>query len=95
MYRWTLNQTDFEQVPSAIMVWRNQKNQVCVEVLSPLFAFLIEKLNQEPLSAMELHQLIGLTLPDLSVPEIDRQLNELSNLLCQFGLIYIPQDYLN
>ena len=95
VYRWTLNQTDFEQVPSAIMVWRNQKNQVCVEVLSPLFAFLIEKLNQEPLSAMELHQLIGLTLPDLSVPEIDRQLNELSNLLCQFGLIYIPQDYLN
>ena len=90
--RWTLNQTDFEQDPSAIMVWRNQDDQVCVEPLSPLFAYLIEKLNQAPLAEGELRKLMSSTLVDLTAQEIDLQINALSNLLSRLELIYIPQD---
>ena len=92
VYRWTLNQTDFEQDPSAIMVWRNQDDQVCVEPLSPLFAYLIEKLNQAPLAEGELRKLMSSTLVDLTAQEIDLQINALCNLLSRLELIYIPQD---
>lgn len=85
-------QTDFEQDPSAIMVWRNQDDQVCVEPLSPLFAYLIEKLNQAPLAEGELRKLMSSTLVDLTAQEIDLQINALSNLLSRLELIYIPQD---
>ena len=87
VYRWTLNQTDFEQDPSAIMVWRNQDDQVCVEPLSPLFAYLIEKLNQAPLAEGELRKLMSSTLVDLTAQEIDLQINALSNLLSRLELI--------
>lgn len=92
VYRWAINQTDLEQDPSAIMVWRNQNDQVCVEALSPLFAFLIEKLHQQPLSEFELCELISATLPDLSSHEILLQVNTLSDLLTQLELIDMPKN---
>ena len=92
VYRWTLNQTDFEQDPSAIMVWRDQDDQVCVEALSPLFAQLIEQLSQAPLSELELGKLISSTLPSLSSQEVDLQMNALSDLLSRLELIHVPQD---
>ena len=92
VYRWALNQTELEQAPSAIMVWRNLADQVCVETLSPLFAYLIEKLNQAPLAERELRNLMSATLPDLTVQEVDLQMNALSDLLSQLELIHVPQD---
>ena len=92
VYRWALNQTELEQAPSAIMVWRNLADQVCVEALSPLFAYLIEKLNQAPLAERELRNLMSATLPDLTVQEVDLQMNALSDLLSRLELIHVPQD---
>ena len=92
VYRWALNQTELEQAPSAIMVWRNLADQVCVEALSPLFAQLIEQLSQAPLSELELGKLIRSTLPSLSSQEVDLQMNALSDLLNRLELLHVPQD---
>ncbi|HQW54265.1 MAG TPA: DUF2063 domain-containing protein, partial [Acinetobacter sp.] len=92
VYRWALNQTELEQAPSAIMVWRNLADQVCVEALSPLFAQLIEQLSQAPLSELELGKLIRSTLPSLSSQVVDLQMNALSDLLSRLELIHVPQD---
>lgn len=59
---------------------------------SPLFAYLIEKLNQAPLAEGEMRKLMSSTLVDLTAQEIDLQINALSNLLSRLELIYIPQD---
>ena len=87
VYLWTTEQQYFEHSPSAVMVWRNQDDQVCVEPLSPLFAYLIEKLNQAPLAEGELRKLMSSTLVDLTAQEIDLQINALSNLLSRLELI--------
>lgn len=87
VYLWTTEQQYFEHSPSAVMVWRNHHDQVCVEPLSPLFACLIEQLNQAPLAEGELRKLMSSTLVDLTAQEIDLQINALSNLLSRLELI--------
>ena len=91
VYLWTIEHQDFEYSPSAVMVWRNHHDQVCVEPLSPLFACLIEQLNQKALTKPELKQLIDTTLPDLSAPEVEQQLKLLSERLTELDLLYIPE----
>ena len=91
VYLWTTEQQYFEHSPSAVMVWRNQDDQVCVEPLSPLFACLIEQLNLKALTEQELKQLIYTTVPDLSEQEVEQQLKLLSERFTELDLLYIPE----
>ncbi|WP_333641132.1 putative DNA-binding domain-containing protein [Acinetobacter johnsonii] len=91
VYLWTTEQQYFEHSPSAVMVWRNHHDQVCVEPLSPLFACLIEQLNLKALTEQELKQLIYTTVPDLSEQEVEQQLKLLSERFTELDLLYIPE----
>lgn len=89
VYHWTTATTfaQIEPIPSAIMVWRDDQDKVCVESLSPLFAMLIEQLSFKPYSEIELYDLIQSVIPDLSEQETHVQLNELIMLLTQLRLL--------
>ena len=91
VYLWTTEQQYFEHSPSAVMVWRNHHDQVCVEPLPPLFACLIEQLNLKALTEQELKQLIYTTVPDLSEQEVEQQLKLLSERFTELDLLYIPE----
>ncbi len=93
VYDWTINMTvaQVEQAPSAIMVWRNENDQVCVERLSPLLALLIEQLNQKAMLELELNNLIQSAVPNLSAVDIQIQMNNLYNLLIKLKLLYISK----
>ena len=93
VYHWTINTTlaQIEHVPSAIMVWRNEDDQVCVEQLSPLLALLIERLNQKAMLELELNNLIQSAVANLSAVEIQTQIKNLSNFLIKLKLLYIPK----
>lgn len=91
VYLWTTEQQDFEHSPSAVMVWRNQHDQVCAEPLSPLFACLIEQLNQKALTEKELKYLIHTTVPDLSAQDVEQQLKQLAERLTGLDLLYISE----
>ena len=91
VYLWTTEQQYFEHSPSAVMVWRNQHDQICVEQLSPLFACLIEQINQKELTEQELKYLIHTTVPDLSVQQIEHQLTQLAERLTELDLLHIPE----
>ena len=92
VYNWTTT-TRLEQVehaPSAIMVWRDDLDQVCVEPLSPLFAMLLEQLNQAKLTEFGIYQLIKTVLPEFHEQEIQQQIYALKALLIRLRLIHIP-----
>ena len=91
VYLWTMEHQYFEHSPSAVMVWRNQHDQICVEQLSPLFACLIEQINQKELTEQELKYLIHTTVPDLSVQQIEHQLTQLAERLTELDLLHIPE----
>lgn len=94
VYNWTTT-TRLEQVehaPSAIMVWRDDLDQVCVEPLSPLFAMLLEQLNQTKLTESDLYQLIKTVLPEFYEQEIQQQIYALKVLLTRLRLIDIPHN---
>ncbi|MCI3879340.1 DNA-binding domain-containing protein [Acinetobacter higginsii] len=94
VYNWTTT-TRLEQVehaPSAIMVWRDDLDQVCVEPLSPLFAMLLEQLNQAKLTESDLYQLIKTVLPEFYEQEIQQQIYALKVLLTRLRLIHIPHN---
>ena len=82
-----------ELIPSAIMVWRDDLDRVRFEVLSPLFAVLIEQLNQNRSMQLDLYQVIESLLPDLSAQEIKIQIYELKALLTRLRLIHVPHNY--
>lgn len=93
VYQWTTAMTPSEAqpMPSAIMAWRNDHDQVCVEVLSPLFAMLIEQLNQNAsLGEQDIQQLIKSVLPEFSQQQIQIQIHTLKALLIRLELIYAP-----
>ena len=93
VYHWTINTTlaQVEHVPSAIMVWRNEDDQVCVEQLSPLLALLIEQLNQKAMLELELSNLIQSAVANLSAAEIQTQIKNLSKFLIKLQLLYISK----
>ncbi|WP_414632644.1 hypothetical protein [Clostridium sp. UBA5119] len=96
VYTWTTLMTleQVELAPSAIMVWRDQQDKVCIEQLSPLFAMLIEQLTKNiALTDHDIFTLIHSVLTDLSEPEIYLQIQELKNLLTRLQLIQIPHDF--
>ncbi|MEN8347233.1 putative DNA-binding domain-containing protein [Acinetobacter nosocomialis] len=96
VYTWTTLMTleQVELAPSAIMVWRDQQDKVCIEQLSPLFAMLIEQLTQNiALTDHDIFTLIHSVLTDLSEPEIYLQIQELKNLLTRLKLIQTPHDF--
>lgn len=93
VYQWTAAMTasEVQPMPSAIMAWRNAQDQVCIEVLSPLFAMLIEQLNQNAsLGEQDIQHLITSVLPEFSRQEIHLQIDTLKTLLTRLGLIHIP-----
>ncbi|MCH7313035.1 putative DNA-binding domain-containing protein [Acinetobacter sp. ANC 3882] len=94
VYHWTTTMTPalVETMPTAIMVWRDALDQVCVEALSPLFAVLIEKLSQNELVQQDLYDVIQSFLPDLSEQEIQIQICALKALLTRLRLIYVAHN---
>jgi hypothetical protein len=94
IYDWTVDTTltDIEVMPSAIMVWRDLQDKICLERLSPLFAMLIEQMNLRIYSELELHDLIKLIAPTFSEQEITIQLNQLAATLTNLGLLNHPQN---
>ena len=94
VYAWTVDTTlaDIEVMPSAIMVWRDLQDKICLERLSPLFAMLIEQMNLKIYSELELHDLIKLIAPTFSEQEITIQLNQLAATLTNLGLLNHPQN---
>lgn len=89
VYQWTMNMSlaEIAPQPSAILVWRNQQDQVCVEPLSPLFAILLEQLNEHPRSEQALYQLIQSTLPDSIWHDCQIQINGLKTWLITLQLL--------
>ena len=90
VYQWSINQINKDPAPSAIMVWRNKHDRVCVELLTPLTAYLIEQLAQQPLPRIALTEFIQQIIPDLSVSEVNTQLDELAEDLIRLELLYKP-----
>ena len=90
VYQWSINQINIDPAPSAIMVWRNKHDRVCVEILTPLFAYLIEQLAQQPLPRIALAEFIQQIIPDLSFSEVNTQLDELAEDLIRLELLYKP-----
>jgi hypothetical protein len=72
------------------MVWRNKHDRVCVEILTPLTAYLIEQLAQQPLPRIALAEFIQQIIPDLSFSEVNTQLDELAEDLIRLELLYKP-----
>lgn len=95
VYQWTTAMTPalVELTPSAIMVWRDEVDRVRFEVLFPLFAVLIEQLNQNRFMQLDLYQVIESLLPDLSAQEIKIQIYELKALLTRLRLIHVPHNH--
>lgn len=94
VYQWTTAMTPalVESIPSAIMVWRDELDRVRFEVLSPLFAVLIEQLSQKGWMQLDLEHGIKSLLPDLSLQELQIQLCELKALLTRLRLIHVPHN---
>lgn len=94
VYDWTVDTTltDIEVMPSAIMVWRDNQDKICLERLSSLFAMLIEQMNLGIYTELELHDLIKLIAPTFSEQEITIQLNQLAATLTNLGLLNQPQN---
>ncbi|WP_420001499.1 DNA-binding domain-containing protein [Acinetobacter sp. LF10] len=94
VYAWTVDTTltDIEVMPSAIMVWRDHQDKICLERLSPLFAMLIEQMNLKIYSELELHDLIKLIAPTFSEQEITIQLHQLAATLTNLGLLNHSQN---
>ena len=90
VYQWSINQIYRDPAPSAIMVWRNKHDRVCVELLTPLSAYLIEQLAQQPLPRIALAEFIQQIIPDLSFSEMNTQLDELAEDLIRLELLYKP-----
>ena len=74
------------------MVWRDDLDQVCVEPLSPLFAMLIEQMNQRNVTGSDLYQLTQSALSEFSQQEIQTQIYSLKALLTRLRLIHIPHN---
>ena len=93
VYQWTLTRVPdvIEPMPSAIMVWRNDQDEVCIEGLSPLFAMLVEQLNQKKLFEQDIQHLIKSICHDFSNEQIQTQIDELKALLIRSRLLNIPQ----
>ncbi|MNC54046.1 hypothetical protein D3C75_1035040 [compost metagenome] len=77
-------------MPSAILVWRNDQDNICVESLSVLFAVVIEQLNQQELVEQDIRSLIKATFPDFSSVQIQTQIDELKVLLIRLKLLDLP-----
>ncbi len=94
VYHWTTAMTleQVERVPSAIMVWRDDQDQVCVEALSPLYAVMIEHIQQNGFVEQTLQQLIKSVLPDFDEEEIQLQISELNALLTRLRLLHVPHN---
>ncbi|MBJ9721161.1 putative DNA-binding domain-containing protein [Acinetobacter calcoaceticus] len=96
VYLWSTLMTleQVELMPGAIMVWRDEQDKVCIEQRSPLFAMVIEQLNQGiQLTDEDIHTLIQSALADLSESDIYLQIQELKTLLIRLRLIRIPHDF--
>ena len=93
VYDWAVDTmlADIEVMPSAIMVWRDNQDKICLERLSSLFAMLIEQMNLKIYSELELQDLIKLIAPTFSEQEITIQLNHLAVTLTNLGLLNLPQ----
>ena len=68
VYQWSSSTiiAEVEPMPSVILVWRNDQDNICLESLSVLFAMVIEQLNQQELVEQDIRSLIKATFPDFS-----------------------------
>lgn len=92
VYQWSSSMiiAEAEPMPSAILVWRNDQDNICVESLSVLFAVVIEQLNQQELVEQDIRSLIKATFPDFSSVQIQTQIDELKVLLIRLKLLDLP-----
>lgn len=89
VYQWSISMPIFEieSMPSVIMVWRDDQYHICLENLSPLFAVVIEQLNQQELVEQDIKKVIKATFPDFSCVQIQTQIDELKTLLIRLKLL--------
>ena len=92
VYSWTTTTKpeQVEQEPSAIMVWRDDLDQVSVEVVSPLQAAVIEFIQQNRGMEQTLQQLMKSVLSEFNNEEVQLQIYKLKGLLTRLRLIHVP-----
>lgn len=95
VYNWTTVMTPEQAKPNpgAIMVWRDHSDQVHIERLSPLFAVLIEQIQQHGLEETVLYQSIQALLPDFSLQRLRIHLCELKTFLTGLRLLYVSHHH--
>lgn len=94
VYQWSssMSISDVVPMPSAIIVWRNNQDHICLERLSPLFAMLIEQLNQKELVEPDIKKLIKVTFPDFSSVQVQTHIDKLKVLLTRLKLLDVPNN---
>ncbi|WP_043970707.1 MULTISPECIES: DUF2063 domain-containing protein [Acinetobacter] len=94
VYRWTttMKLEQVQQAPSVILVWRDDLDQVRVEVVSPLYAAMIELIQQNRVIEQDLQRLIQSVLPDFDEEQIQLQIYGLKALLTRLRLIHVPHN---
>ena len=94
VYRWTttMKLEQAQQAPSVILVWRDDLDQVRVEVVSPLYAAMIELIQQNRVIEQDLQRLIQSVLPDFDEEQIQLQIYGLKALLTRLRLIHVPHN---
>ncbi|UUM26634.1 putative DNA-binding domain-containing protein [Acinetobacter colistiniresistens] len=94
VYRWTttMKLEQVQQAPSVILVWRDDLDQVRVEVVSPLYAAMIELIQQNRVIEQDLQRLIQSILPDFDEEQIQLQIYGLKALLTRLRLIHVPHN---
>lgn len=92
VYEWRIgHKVDGElPAPSFLLVWRDCDDDRCQQVISPLYAFLIDVMQQqECFSISQLSQLLKSPIADLNYSDAEQIVSNVLSDLCQFGLLKI------
>lgn len=89
VYLWSYEtkQEEIELAPSAVMVWRDHFDQVRTVPISPMFAMLVELLEQQALTQVQLQEHLQQNLPDFPADQAAEYIHELSVLLKELNLL--------
>lgn len=83
VYHWYegMSADEIEPQLGAIMTWRDLDDQVCIEVISPLYAILINELNERSISDLELQNILKTQIPSLEEIDVQNTLADLKSFL--------------
>lgn len=93
VYQWSVGMSveQCQPQPSAVMVWRDEQDQIQVEVLHPVMAVLVEQLSQSPQSSEQLTQLLTQYFPEWNAEQYQQQLFDLDVYLKKYELLFDRQ----